>query len=65
MLGFSSTSLFPARKREAVTQGGATGTEPPDEEEKPKEPTPSMAGRKSETTDTFQIDSRKTRIMRA
>ena len=29
MLGYSSSSLFPARKREAVTQGG-TSERPPD-----------------------------------
>ena len=28
--GFSSASLFPARKREVVTQGGNNGDKPPD-----------------------------------
>ena len=33
---FSSGSLFPARKQEAVTQGGTRGVRPSDAEENPR-----------------------------
>ena len=35
VVGFSSASLFPRRKWEAVTQGGTRGDRPPDAEENP------------------------------
>ena len=43
MVGFSSASLFPVRKREAVTQGGIGGIE------QPREPVSSKVQRTSET----------------
>ena len=54
--GFSSASLFPARKRETVTQGVTRRTQ---------EAGSSKAGRTSETASAFQIYSHKTRITRA
>ena len=35
VVGFSSASLFHARKQEKVTQGGNHGDRPPDEEDNP------------------------------
>ena len=56
MVGFSSASLFSARKREAVTQRDR----PPDAEEKSRELI--KDGRTSESAVPYQIHSRKTRI---
>ena len=67
VVGFSSASLFPVRKREAVTQGGAaeTGGLTTRHGVEPREPVSSKVGRTSETTGVFQVHSRKTRITRA
>ena len=51
-MDFSSKSLFPARKREAVNQGGTRGVEQPKGGE-PREMVSSNAGRTSETAGAF------------
>ena len=65
MVGFSSASLFPPRKWEAVTLGGTRGKDLHLVGGKPREPVPSKAGSTSKITGTFQIHSRKTRITQA
>ena len=55
LMTFSSVSLLPTRKREAVSQGGTPGDSTFD----------SKAGRTSETKGSFQIHSRKIRITQA
>ena len=61
--GFSSASLFPTMKWEAVTQGETIepGNRPPDAEENPGSLS-LKGGRISKTTGTFQIHSHKTRL---
>ena len=61
MVGFSADSLFPARKREAVTQGVTRKIET-QRGGKPREPVSSKARRTNESVITFQIHSCKTRI---
>ena len=60
MADFNSASFFPARKWEAVTQGGNRGYSIRRGE--PSEPISSKIGRKSETAGALKIHSRKTRI---
>ena len=64
VVGFSSASLFPTSKQEAVIQGGTMG--PGGQTtwwgEQPRELELSKAGRTSETVVAFQIHSHKTRI---
>ena len=61
VVGFSSVSLFPVRKWEAVTQGGTRGIDHPTFGV-PRELLSSKTGRTSETTGAFKIHSHKTRI---
>ena len=63
-LGFSSSSLFHAMKREGVIQGGTRGIDP-QHGGKPREPVSSKAGKTSETVGTLQIHLYKTRVTRA
>ena len=64
MVGFSSTSLFLARKREAVTLDGTRRIDHLPRR-RTQEPVSSKAGETSETRAAFQIHSRKTIITRA
>ena len=61
LVSFISASLFPTRKWNAFGQGGTTGEIPHETEEL----ITTKAVRTSETMDTFQIHSRKTRTTRA
>ena len=58
---YSSASLFPARKWEAVTQGGTRGIHQPTWR-KNQEPVSSKDRRNSKNGGAFQIYSHKTRI---
>ena len=64
VVGFNPASLFPEKKREAITQGGTRGKTTCHGRE-PREPVSSKAGRTSKTAGTFQILACKTRITRA
>ena len=57
-MGFSSASLFPARKRDAVIQGGTMGIDHKTPR-KPREPVSLKARRTSETAGAFFIHSYK------
>ena len=63
LVGFSSTSLFPTRKQETVTQGGKRGTNHLTWR-RTQGLGMSKAGRTSEKAGAFQIHLHKTRIAR-
>ena len=56
MVGFISASLFPARKRQGVIQGGYTTQRGRES----REPVSANSGRTSETAGALKIHSRKT-----
>ena len=67
VVGFSSASLFAARKRESVSQGGIMeiGGYNTGRGGEPREPVLPKAGRTNETAGAFQIRSRRTKITQA
>ena len=64
-MGFSSASLFPLRKQEAVIQGGNHGSRPSDAEENPGRSIVKEWEEKQDRGGAFQIHTRRKRILRA